>query len=89
MDNVTSSDLERVDSHYAGGLNKFGTGEVKGVSHDEWTFDSARLEQVWVVAHFSELHKHIHDAEEVRIHKRALSLVIINILIIKQTLSSA
>jgi len=41
MDNVTSSDLERVDSRDAGGLNKFGTGEVNGISHDEWTFDSA------------------------------------------------
>lgn len=65
MDNLASYDLERVASRDAGGLNKFGTDKVKRVGHDEWTFDSARLEQVWVVAHFSQLHKHIHYAEEV------------------------
>jgi hypothetical protein len=67
MYNRISSDFERVASCENCGLDQFGTGKMQSVRHDKWTFDSAGLKQVGVVAHFSELHKHIHDAEEIRI----------------------
>lgn len=35
------------------------------VAHDKRGVNRARLEQVWMIAHFSELHEHIHNTEEV------------------------
>jgi hypothetical protein len=67
MYNRISSDFERVASCKNCGLDQFGTGKIQSVRHDEWTFDSAGFKQVGVVADFSELHKHIHNTEEIRI----------------------
>jgi len=41
-----------------------------------------------VIADFSKLHKHIHYAKKVGLYKRALCLIIIDVLVIEKTLAS-
>ena len=41
-----------------------------------------------MVAHFPQLHEHIHDGEEVRVSQRIFRLIIVDVLVIEQALAS-
>jgi hypothetical protein len=55
--------------------------------HDERGLNGARLKQVWMVAHFPELHQNIHDAEEVTIIERLLGFITVDVFIVEETLA--
>ena len=88
MADVLNLDFQRVTSRYLLVENELGTNVSLLSAHDERGINCARFKKIWVITDFSELHKHIHYAEEVGLNERALGLIIIDVLVIEQTLAS-
>ena len=47
--------------------NKTGERVLDIVTHVKWTFDLTGIEQIWMIAYFSELHKNVHNAKEITV----------------------